>query len=91
MAEATEKHHRKYKGRGGTHDIQNLLHLCGGAGGMFGGNHSGCHGLAHSKDGQDQGLSVASWDDPAAVTFKDNYGVEWELLADGTKEEVHRG
>lgn len=63
----TDIHHRKYKSRGGTHDIENLLALCGGAGGMAGGNHSGCHGVAHSTEGHGLGWSVHSWDDPADV------------------------
>lgn len=39
---ATEIHHRKYRSRGGSHEVANLLHLCGS------GNHTGCHGRAHS-------------------------------------------
>lgn len=39
---ASQIHHRKYRSRGGSHDVSNLLHLCGS------GNHTGCHGLAHS-------------------------------------------
>lgn len=88
VAPASEKHHRKYRGRGGTHAIENLLHLCGGQGGMFGGNHSGCHGVAHSGLGQERGLSVSGSADPAEVTYRDNYGVEFRLMADGTKEQV---
>ena len=50
---ASNVHHRKYLKRGGTHDVHNLLHLCG----M--GNTSGCHGRAHSG-AEDEGLSVWS-------------------------------
>lgn len=60
-ARASEVHHRKYRSRGGTDDVWNLLHLCGW------GNHTGCHGLAHSKDGHALGLSVNSWADPREV------------------------
>ena len=82
LAPATEAHHRKYRGRGGTHDIENLLHLCGW------GNHTGCHGIAHTGKGQERGLSVSGFADPAGVPFEDDYGVKRELLADGTKREV---
>lgn len=88
MARATEAHHRKYKGRGGTHAIENLLHLCNGGGPGFGGNHSGCHGIAHTGPGQERGLSVASHDDPVDITYRDDAGVEFQLFADGTKQEV---
>ena len=64
---ATDIHHRKYRSRGGTHNLDNLLHLCGGASGLPGGNHSGCHGIAHSLKGHDLGWSVHSWDDPGDV------------------------
>jgi hypothetical protein len=60
----TDLHHRKYKSRGGTHDVWNLLALCGGDGGMSGGNHSGCHGIAHSTEGHEMGWSIHSWGDP---------------------------
>lgn len=39
---ATQIHHRKFRARGGGHQVSNLLHLCGS------GNAAGCHGLAHS-------------------------------------------
>jgi hypothetical protein len=51
---AHDIHRRKYLSRGGTHDISNLLHLCGA------GNTSGCHGKAHNGGEQD-GWSVPSW------------------------------
>lgn len=44
-------HHRQYLSRGGTHDVHNLIHLCG----M--GNVNGCHGRAH-KDGEQEGLAI---------------------------------
>lgn len=64
---ATDIHHRQYRSRGGSHALDNLLHLCGGEAGMAGGNHSGCHGKAHTKAGHELGWSVHSWDDPAHV------------------------
>ena len=48
---AANVHHRKYLSRGGTHDVHNLIHLCG----M--GNVTGCHGRAH-KDGEPEGLAI---------------------------------
>jgi len=62
--EATEMHHRKYRARGGQHAASNLLHLCGW------GNHTGCHGLAHSEAGRQLGWSVNSWADPAATPIE---------------------
>lgn len=56
-APATEVHHRKFRSRGGLHNLGNLLHLCGW------GNHTGCHGRAHSAD-PPEGWAVHSWDDP---------------------------
>lgn len=56
---ASDVHHRKYLSRGGSHDVHNLIHLCGGAFGMTGGNHSGCHGRAH-KTGEREGLAIRS-------------------------------
>lgn len=50
---ASNIHHRKYLRRGGTHDVHNLLALCG----M--GNTSGCHGRAHSG-AEGEGLSIWS-------------------------------
>lgn len=61
----TDVHHRKYKSRGGGHEVSNLLALCGGAGGVPGGNFAGCHGVAHSAEGHELGWSVNSWGDPA--------------------------
>ena len=50
---ATEIHHRKYRSRGGGHEVSNLLHLCGW------GNHTGCHGKAHGAQAP-EGWSVPS-------------------------------
>ena len=55
-----ELHHRKYRSRGGKHTVDNLLALCGW------GNHTGCHGRAHTDpEAVIDGWSVNSWDDPA--------------------------
>lgn len=57
--QATELHHRKFRSRGGGNEVANLIHLCGW------GNHTGCHGTAHSAEGHELGWSVNSWADPA--------------------------
>lgn len=64
---ATDMHHRLYRSRGGPTTVANLLHLCGGEGGMSGGNHSGCHGKAHTLLGEQLGWSVLSTNDPAII------------------------
>lgn len=58
QARATNVHHRLYKSRGGRGTVTNGLALCG----M--GNTSGCHGLAHTGDGERAGLSVPSGSRP---------------------------
>ncbi len=58
--EATEYHHRKFKSRGGIGTVANGLHLCGW------GNHTGCHGKAHSAE-PPSGWALHSWDDPLLV------------------------
>lgn len=64
---ATDMHHRKYRGRGGLTMRDNLIHLCGGESGMKGGNHSGCHGRAHTAIGEQLGWSVLTNNDPAII------------------------
>jgi len=54
-----ELHHRQYKSRGGKGTVENALALCGW------GNHTGCHGIAHSADGEWRGWSIRSGFDPA--------------------------
>ncbi|QPZ39724.1 HNH endonuclease [Paramicrobacterium chengjingii] len=76
-----ELHHRKFRSRGGKHTVENLVALCGW------GNHTGCHGLAHT-DG-DGGWSVHSWDDPRHIPVRDDRGSLFYLLPDGRKEQIH--
>lgn len=79
---ATELHHRRYRSRGGTHEVSNLLHLCGS------GNHTGCHGKAHTGAGEVLGWSVESGIAPPAhypLTYR---GVRALLDDDGN---VHTG
>ncbi|MGW9587468.1 HNH endonuclease [Microbacterium sp. NPDC055455] len=77
--EATELHHRKYRSRGGGHEVSNLIHLCGW------GNHTGCHGTAHSAEGHELGWSVNSWSDPALTPVLWRGGMAW-LTPDGRVE-----
>lgn len=49
---ATQIHHRRYRSRGGDHRLSNLLAVCGS------GNHSGCHGVAHTLAGFSLGLAI---------------------------------
>lgn len=76
---ASDVHHRKYLKRGGTHEVHNLLALCGGPFGMAGGNHSGCHGRAHSG-AEGEGLSV--WSHERSEMKPVLYRGVWVLLDD---------
>jgi len=80
---ATEAHHRQYKSRGGSGLLSNALHLCGW------GNHTGCHGIAHTVIGEQLGWSIRSGHDPAVVPvfhkadgtwWRNHEGAEPELL-----------
>lgn len=73
VAPAQNIHHRQYLKRGGTHDLHNLIHLCGL------GNTSGCHGRAHNA-GEGSGLSVWSWARPEWWPVV--YRGRWVLLLD---------
>lgn len=84
---ATDVHHRKYKSRGGGHEVSNLLALCGGPSGLAGGNHSGCHGVAHSGEGHELGWSAHSWEDPALVPVLYRGELRW-LTSDGRAVDV---
>lgn len=53
-----ELHHRQYKSRGGLGTVANALALCGR------GNTDGCHGVAHSGEGERRGWSIRSGFDP---------------------------
>ena len=72
---ASHFHHRLYKSRLGRGNVANGLHLC-----------VGCHGLAHTLFGEQQGWSIRSGFDPlkvpvshgvhGLVTFADDGGFE---------------
>ena len=82
VREASEKHHRKFKSRGGKNELVNALHLCGW------GNHTGCHGEAHTDPERTvDGWSVNSWDDPRSKPVL--YRGRWVfLLPDGGVADV---
>ena len=64
-APATEMHHRQYRSRGGLSVASNGLWLCGW------GNHTGCHGIAHTAIGEQLGWSVRSFLFLAQICFDD--------------------
>ena len=85
LAEATEAHHRQYRSRGGSDLIENALHLCGW------GNHTGCHGIAHTAAGEAHGWSVRSGHNPilVPVMMRVVLAERWvKLTADGGLEQV---
>jgi hypothetical protein len=57
---ALQIHHRRYRSRGGGHEVSNLLALCG----MGNVQNGGCHGVAHSAEGGELGWSCNSWENP---------------------------
>lgn len=62
---ATEIHHRLHRSHGGQDTVTNLIHLCGW------GNHTGCHGAAHSDPKRyANGWAVRTGYDPADVWLK---------------------
>jgi hypothetical protein len=57
---ATEIHHRLHRSHGGKDTVTNLIHVCGW------GNHTGCHGAAHSDPKRyANGWAVRSGGNPA--------------------------
>jgi hypothetical protein len=75
-ARATNAHHRRGLGQGGTWTPSNLLHVCGTG-------TTGCHGhiTTHPAVSREQGWSVPSWRDPAGVpVWLARHG--WVLLTD---------
>jgi len=71
-----ELHHRQYRSRGGKDTVSNALALCGS------GNHTGCHGKAHTAAGEALGWSVRSGFDPRTVPVQRSHGEVW-LTDDG--------
>lgn len=81
-APAANYHHRKYRSRGGTGNVENGIALCGS------GNHTGCHGLAHSAT-PPYGLSLHSYEDESQP-FIDIYGFHYWLTPDGLRLTVRQ-
>jgi hypothetical protein len=86
---ATDKHHRLFLSRGGEHLVENIVAACGGSAGMAGGNHSGCHGRAHSGKAL-PGTAISRYERRpiAEIELVDAYGYRWLFHPDGTKEKV---
>lgn len=81
-APVSEIHHRQYKSRGGKDTVSNGLALCGAPGGLPGGNAAGCHGMAHTRAGEELGWSVRSGFNPRNVAVVYRGGAVW-LTDDG--------
>lgn len=82
VRQATETHHRLHRSHGGLDTVENLIRVCGW------GNHSGCHGKAHSdSDRYTQGWAVRTGYDPATVALTYRGQLCW-LTADGGIEAV---
>lgn len=80
IAEGGNKHHRKFRSRGGKGNIANGVLLCGSG-------TTGCHGWAHHNiaDATAEGFIVSSWEEATLVAVHTWRG--WMLLADdGTWE-----
>jgi hypothetical protein len=80
--EHLELHHRQYRSRGGPGTVENGLALCGW------GNHTGCHGWAHTSPlAASWGASLPSGSDPAAEpVWSEPRGCWVQLLPDGRAE-----
>lgn len=82
---ASNIHHRRFLGRGGQHNVANLVALCGN------GNIDGCHGRAHGA-GQvpaPEGWAISAWEPRGEcdVPFVDVYGQAWLFDDQGGKKE----
>ena len=75
---AQSKHHRLYRSRGGLDTADNLLDLCGRS------NVDGCHGRAHTAEGEVLGWSVRSRFDPATIPVEHFLLGRVYLCEDGT-------
>lgn len=81
LMQATETHHRLHKSHGGRDMAENLLRVCGW------GNHTGCHGKAHSDPQRYvNGWAVRTGFDPADVPVLYR-GHRVKLTADGGIDE----
>ncbi|HEY2644062.1 MAG TPA: hypothetical protein VGI56_09960 [Galbitalea sp.] len=79
VSQATQAHHRQYRSRGGSDLLSNALHLCGS------GNHTGCHGIAHTAAGEALGWSIRSGFDPEEVPVFHKFGGTWTRQPEGSE------
>lgn len=79
---AREIHHRRFLGRGGKHNVSNLLALCGR------GNHSGCHGIAHQGEAPD-GWAISRHEPKheSEIPYVDLAGRTWWLDDEGGRHD----
>jgi hypothetical protein len=84
VSQATQAHHRQYRSRGGSDLLSNALHLCGS------GNHTGCHGIAHTLIGEQLGWSIRSGFDPAIVPVFRKFDGTWWRNHEGADPEQLR-
>jgi hypothetical protein len=84
LSEATEAHHCQFRSRLGPDTLGNALHLCGS------GNHTGCHGIAHSGyRGESLGWAIRSRHNPLLVPkFRTFDSTWWRYDNDGGAERV---
>lgn len=76
-----ELHHRRFRSRGGEHTVDNLVALCGW------GNHTGCHGRAHSTE-PPQGWAISRWGEPPLhIPFLSHQGLVF-LTRDGRYDDA---
>lgn len=74
-------HHRRFKSRGGKHNIANLLALCG-----YGNHNNGsCHGKAHNEPLEGWAISAFDKRAESEIPFIDLYGRKWFLDDEGGK------
>jgi hypothetical protein len=83
VARAEAMHHRLYRSRLGQDTVENILHVCGR------GNKDGCHGIAHTLQGEQRGLSVRSGTDPAVIPYFRKSDGLWRMP--NTTEPMHAG
>lgn len=67
----TQLHHRLYKSRGGKGTVANGIALCGL------GNASGCHGKAHTAEGEELGWSLPSGANPLGIPVRTWHRSGW--------------
>jgi hypothetical protein len=82
-ARAEAMHHRLYRSRLGQDTVANLLHVCGR------GNKDKCHGIAHTLQGEQRGLSVKSGNDPASIPYFRKSDSAWRMPNE--PEPIHPG